>query len=84
MNRLRLEKTCGACPEQYDVFNKNDIKIAYYRLRHGRFTVEVPDCGGRHIYEAYPKGDGCFTEGERSWYLGEAGKAVIDYYQDII
>lgn len=30
----------GACPEQYDVF-KDGQQVAYYRLRHGEFTVNL-------------------------------------------
>jgi len=37
MNKLRFEMTCGACPEQYDVF-KGDDKVGYMRLRWGHFT----------------------------------------------
>lgn len=75
-NGLEIEMTCGACPEQYEVF-KNGKQVAYFRLRHGRFRVDYPDCGGETIYEAYPDGDGCFDDGERTNYLTEGMNAVL-------
>ena len=75
----RLELTCGACPEQYDVY-AGDEMVAYFRLRHGTFRVDVPDCGGETIYEANPNGDGVFETEERVKYLTEAVLAVQEYY----
>lgn len=76
----RLQQTCGACPEQYDVFDDLGQQVAYFRLRHGGFRVDVPDCGGETIYTANPKGDGIFTRDERVRYLTEAVLAVQEYY----
>jgi hypothetical protein len=76
----RLLQTCGACPEQYDVFDDLGQQVAYFRLRHGSFRVDVPDCGGETIYTANPKGDGVFYEDERVHYLTEAVLAVQEYY----
>ena len=76
----RLERTCYACPEQYDVFDHKDQIVAYFRLRHGTFRVDVPDCGGETIYTANPEGDGIFKEEERVKYLTEAILAVQAYY----
>lgn len=70
---LRLELTCGACPEQYDVFKQ----VGYLRLRHGEFRVDFPECGGETIYEANPAGDGIFEGGERMKYLTEAMNAIL-------
>lgn len=75
----RLEKTCSACPEQYDVYAGDEI-VAYFRLRHGSFRVDVPDCGGETIYTASPKGDGLFEDDERMMYLTSAILAVQEYY----
>lgn len=72
-NGLKLELTCGACPEQYDVYKQ----VGYLRLRHGEFRVDFPDCGGETIYEAEPKGDGIFEGVERMKYLSEAMKAIL-------
>ena len=38
---LRFEKTCEACPEQYDVFD-GDENVGYVRLRWGWVSAEVP------------------------------------------
>ena len=75
----RLQQTCSACPEQYDVFANDEI-VAYFRLRHGTFRVDVPDCGGETIYTAHPEGDGIFMAHERVKYLTEAILAVQEYY----
>lgn len=77
-NGLRLVLTCGAMPEQYDVF-KGSEQVAYLRLRHGYFSVEYPDCGGQLLYEAEPMGDGVFEDEERALYLCRAKAAIIKH-----
>jgi hypothetical protein len=72
--KLRLIKTCPACPEQYDVFNGDDL-VGYMRLRHGYFRAECPV--GNIVYEAYPAGDGVFEYNERHTHLNEASLAII-------
>lgn len=72
---IRLVETCGACPEQYDAFDDNTV-VGYLRLRHGRFSVEVPCPGGKTVYEATPKGDGIFEPDERDYYLRFAVDAI--------
>ena len=79
----RLELTCGACPEQYDVYDSLGQQVAYFRLRHGTFRVDVPDCGGETIYTANPEGDGIFTRDERVRYLTEAVLAVQEFSQPV-
>lgn len=88
INGLIVIQTCGACPEQYDVF-KDGKQVGYLRLRHGYFRVNYPNPGGEIIYEAEPKGDGIFeSEKERDFYLDAATKAIskkingIDISQD--
>lgn len=75
-----LIQTCGACPEQYDLKDENGDNIAYFRLRHGSFRVEVPDCNGKEVYYANPEGDGCFGSEERPRYMSEAISAVKKHY----
>lgn len=75
MDEIVLERTCVACPEQYDAFIGNK-QVGYLRLRHGYFRVDYPNCGGETIYEASPKGDGIFEEDERERYLKEAKQAI--------
>src|SRR5687767_13462550 len=66
----------GACPEQYEVF-KDGQQVAYYRLRHGEFTVDYPSVLGELILSASPNGDGVFDSDERVVYLTRALRAVI-------
>lgn len=73
---ITLELTCYACPEQYDAYDPHGHQIGYLRLRHGAFTVEMPDVGGRLVYEAEPQGDGRFTDEERPRYLLAAKQAL--------
>ena len=83
MNKYNIElhRTCYACPEQYDAINiMTNERIGYLRLRHGHFTVEVPDVWGELIYESYPRGDGIFEEDERTNELTNAILAIADYY----
>jgi len=74
-----LKRTCYACPEQYDVYAGDEI-VAYFRLRHGTFRVDVPDYSGETIYTAEPNGDGVFMDYERVEYLTKAILAVQEYY----
>ena len=73
---VRLNLTCGACPEQYEAFIGQE-RVGYLRLRHGYFTVEVPDCGGETVLEAKPEGDGIFEDHERAVFLKAAVKAIL-------
>lgn len=73
---IRLDMTCGACPEQYDAYVGNR-QVGYLRLRHGIFRVDYPDCGEETIYTAYPKGDGTFHPDEREYYLTQAREAIF-------
>lgn len=72
---IRLEMTCQACPEQYDAFVEDEL-VAYLRLRHGTFTVEMPDAGGTLVYSARTNGDGAFDESEREHHLRMAKEAI--------
>ncbi len=69
-----LKQTCGACPEQYDVYH-NDQYVGYMRLRHGIFRVE--DRAGNTVYTANPSGDGIFDFDERDAYLNAGCLAIL-------
>lgn len=75
-NGLDLIRTSCACPEQYDVL-KNGNKVAYFRLRHGEFTIDMPTCGGEEVYEGSPDGDGAFEHYERFKYLTMSMRLVL-------
>lgn len=77
---LKLVCTCGACPEQYEVFD-GDKQVGYLRLRHGWFRADVPKCGGETIHEAYPRGDGIFDDDERLAHLTEAVKKIREWME---
>jgi len=77
-----LQLTCSACPEQYDVFNNQNIMCAYLRLRHGWFYAAVPDVGGKIVYQTKSSdGDGCFEDNERLKYLNRAIIAIDKHYK---
>lgn len=71
---IQLRMTCYACPEQYDAIIAGE-EVAYLRLRHGYFMVQVP-WGGETVYEADPEGDGIFEVHEREKYLSEACRRI--------
>ena len=75
---LKLVCTCGACPEQYDVF-EGERQVGYLRLRHGHFRVDCPDCGGKTVYETDTKGDGIFDNDERMPQLTKAVAAIREW-----
>ena len=75
INGYTLIKTCGACPEQYDVC-LGVKQVGYLRLRHGYFRAECPDCGGKTVYESSTNGDGAFDDEERDMELGAAIEAI--------
>lgn len=81
INGYRLECTCPACPEQYEVFDAADQRVGYLRLRHGWFRADAPQCGDETVYEAYPEGDGIFADHERIRYLSEAVAAIDRHVQ---
>jgi len=72
IGKYKLERTCGFCPEQYNV-HLDDEKVGYLRLRHGHFRAE---CKGETVYEASPNGDGGFDYDERDSYLNAAIEAI--------
>jgi len=72
-DKIKLMKTCDACPEQYDAY-LGDRYVGYLRLRHGVFTVENEV--GSIIYHARPRGDGIFESDERDYYLRFAVDAI--------
>ena len=78
-----LKLTCGACPEQYDVFTESGEQVGYLRLRHGTFRADYPDCGGETVYLANPQGDGIFEQSERAGYLYLAVQALQARHNEI-
>lgn len=83
---LNFERTCSACPEQYDVYDSNGSIVDYIRLRWGSLTCEYPDVGGELIYEA-SVGDGwtgCFqSDKQREYYLDDIADKVLQKINNI-
>jgi len=76
-----LVQTCGACPEQYDVY-KDGEQVGYLRLRHGYFYAQYPYTGGETVFETSQcNGDGIFEEEERDYFLT---KAIIAIHERIM
>lgn len=73
---FKLVCTSIACPEQYNVFDSSGKQVGYFRLRHGKFRADVPDCGGETVYTSRTKGDGTFAEEERDEELKRALAAM--------
>lgn len=69
---LELVQTCGACPEQYDVY-QGDKLVGYMRLRHGYFRAE---CHDEVVYSSDTRGDGMFEDSERVGHLNKACAAI--------
>lgn len=81
--KLNFELTCGACPEQYDVLDDSGKTVAYVRLRWGHLRCQVPDVGGKTIFEHVfdDEYQGLFDgEEERDHYLGLIHKAIEEHY----
>ena len=74
-SNLRLVETCGACPEQYDVFDGEKL-VGYLRLRHGYFQARFGDVDGPVVYDAHTRGDGMFERDEREYHLEKAKSAI--------
>jgi hypothetical protein len=81
INGYKLVLTCPACPEQYDVFDKEGRKMGYLRLRHGVFRADAPCCGVDTVYESHPKGDGMFDDDEREPELTKAVEAIQAWWK---
>lgn len=72
---LKFRNTCGACPEQYDVF-LGEEEVGYARLRWG---VLRGDCRGTTVYtkNMADGSDGIFNSDEsRMKHLNEIATAI--------
>lgn len=81
IKNLEFYLTCSACPEQYDVEDKDGNMVGYVRLRWGELTCEYPDVGGEYIYHA-SIGDG-WTGGfeddeQRMFHLNAIADKILE------
>jgi hypothetical protein len=74
---LILLKTCSACPEQYEAYDRLGKEVGYFRLRHGTFRVQYPNVCGDIIYQNETKGDGIFEDDERDHFLDTACSHIL-------
>lgn len=51
-DKYKVVRTCDACPEQYDIYDKDGHQVAYVRERWEHLTVECPDCGDILVFSA--------------------------------
>ncbi|KRA41681.1 hypothetical protein [Devosia sp. Root635] len=65
---LRMERTCSAAPEQYEIFRGDDA-AGYIRVRWSRFTVDYPSAGDEILFDGSTDGFAAFTDSERDSYL---------------
>lgn len=77
---LMFVKTCEACPEQYDVYTKDNKRIGYVRLRWGLLRAEyIYEDERETVYiKTFHNDDGCFeTEEDRQYHLKKIAKKLI-------
>ena len=80
---IRLEQTCGACPEQDDAYlGDSTARIGCLRLRHGHFYAACPDVEGEIVYQSFTQGDGVFEVEEREQHLSAAKTAIAKWLAD--
>jgi hypothetical protein len=82
INGYKLVQTCAMCPEQYNVFKKNQ-QVGYLRLRHGYFTVSCPDVNGTEVHFDMSCGYNSFMDDERDFHLTNAVKAIDRYLRNV-
>ena len=77
--------TCECCPEQYDVYKKDNLNniVAYVRLRHGWLYAVCPDVDGEMIYSRdLDVSDGYFiSEEERIEHLTNIKNNIVIWLQ---
>lgn len=84
INDYDFNRTCMACPEQYEVLDENGNMMAYIRLRWGYLYAVCPDIGGTVVYEADIGDDytGCFAnEIERMAHLHNIAINIKEFYE---
>lgn len=81
INGLKFVQTCGACPEQYNVYNENHNIVGCVRLRWGRLSCKYPNVWGEEIYSASvgDKWTGYFDSQEnRNYHLNAIANRILD------
>ena len=80
-NEIVLDKTCCACPAQWDAYYSGEI-VGYIRFRYGRMTVECPNVGGELVYSMQSE-DGMqgafYSATEEKVFLSKALNAITEW-----
>lgn len=82
---VELVQTCGACPEQYDMFLHGEL-VGYFRLRHSHYTVEMDgNYSGMVLSEEYCPGRdaGIFDYEDREAALTRGITAVLNRIEQV-
>ena len=81
LGNYEFKQTCSACPEQYDVFDKEGGQVSYVRLRWGSLYAACPDVDGTIVYSADIGNDnGCFrSDKERFYHLRKIAERIEWY-----
>lgn len=87
-NNLRLDCTCGACPEQYDVYSDENELIGYIRFRWGHLYCCPQNQDGIDIDNVVYTWDcddgwaGVIPENVREEVLENCKQALVKYYTE--
>jgi tetratricopeptide (TPR) repeat protein len=65
---LKFVLTASVCPEQYDVFDKNNKQVGYVWLRWGGLECDYPECGEETIYTSHSAGSVEFDDDYKRYY----------------
>ena len=74
---LHLVITEHASPECYYAMDANGVKVAYFRVRHGEFTVKRDLYDHASVYRQEIDGFGAFFQEERIACMTKALHAVL-------
>lgn len=59
------------------MLTRSGKQVGYIRLRHGKLTVECPDCGDTLVFTGEPNGSGGeFLDDERVMWLNKCLTAI--------
>jgi len=81
----RICLTSFSFPEQYDVFDKDNNKVGYFRLRHSEFNAECVLGKNECVYYTLTQDSGCFIDSkERHFHITNAIKSLDIYIKEFL
>lgn len=75
---MKLNLTCGACPEQYELLDDDGVVIGSFRLRHGTFHARLQPSDEIVYLTRELRSDGIFEGDERREHMIPAINAVLE------